>query len=193
MSAALVLASSSPYRRALLEKLGLPFAAESPAIDESPLPHEAPDDLVQRLALAKAQALAPRYPAHWIIGSDQLAVLDGRVLGKPGNSETACEQLRACSGRRVIFLTGLTLLDSASGAATTVLEPFIVTFRRLSDAQIAHYVEREQPLDCAGSFKSEGLGIALFERLQGDDPNALVGLPLIRLVTLLQQAGIAVI
>lgn len=189
----LVLASSSPYRRALLDKLGLPFVAESPSVDETPLPGETPDALVQRLALLKATALARKYPAHLIIGSDQVASLDGSVLGKPGNAENAAAQLRACSGRRVIFLTGLTLLDSHSGSATTVLESFVVTFRRLNEQQIVNYLRREQPFDCAGSFKSEGLGIALFESMQGDDPNSLIGLPLIRLVTLLQQAGVDVI
>jgi MAF protein len=189
----LVLASSSPYRRALLEKLGLPFAADNPSIDETPLPGESPDALVQRLALAKATALAVKYPAHLIIGSDQVASLDGEILGKPGNFDNAARQLRVCSGRRVIFLTGLTLLDSRSGNATTVLEPFIVTFRCLSNQQIGNYLEREQPFDCAGSFKAEGLGIALFERMHGDDPNALIGLPLIQLITLLERAGMPVI
>lgn len=189
----LVLASSSIYRRALLHKLGVPFIAESPSIDETPQPHEAADALVQRLALAKAVALAAKYPAHLIIGSDQAASLDGKILGKPGNSANAFEQLRACSGRRVIFFTGLTLLDSRNGLSETVIEPFSVSFRQLSDEQIRRYLEREQPFDCAGSFKAEGLGIALFESMHGDDPNALIGLPLIRLVTLLQQAGISVI
>jgi septum formation protein len=189
----LVLASSSIYRRALLDKLGLPFIAESPSIDETPLPNESAEALVQRLALAKTTALAEKYPAHLIIGSDQVASLDGRILGKPGNLANAFEQLRACSGRRVIFLTGLTLLDSRNRHSTTVLEPFGVSFRQLNEAQIKRYLEREQPFDCAGSFKAEGLGIALFESMQGDDPNALIGLPLIRLVTLLQQAGLSVI
>jgi len=189
----LVLASSSIYRRALLDKLGLPFIAESPSIDETPLLNESADALVQRLALAKATALAAKYSTHLIIGSDQVASLDGKILGKPGNRINALEQLRACSGRRVVFLTGLTLLDSRNDHSTTVVEPFSVSFRSLSDSQIERYLEREQPFDCAGSFKAEGLGIALFESMQGDDPNALIGLPLIRLVTLLQQAGISVI
>lgn len=189
----LVLASSSIYRRALLDKLGLPFVAESPSIDEMPLPNESADALVQRLALAKAAALATKYSAHLIIGSDQVASLDGNILGKPGNPSQALKQLRACSGRRVTFLTGLTLLDSRNGHSTTVVEPFSVSFRQLSDDQIGRYLEREQPFDCAGSFKAEGLGIALFESMHGDDPNALIGLPLIRLVTLLEQAGVSVI
>jgi MAF protein len=189
----IVLASSSTYRRALLEKFGLPFICASPAIDETALPQETAQTLVARLATAKAQALAAQYPNSWIIGSDQVAHLDGEILGKPGTHENAFAQLRTCSGRRVEFLTGLCLLESASGKFQTRVEPFAVVFRQLSAAQINRYLAREQPFDCAGSFKAEGLGIALFERLQGDDPNALIGLPLIRLVTLLEQAGIAVI
>ena len=190
---AVVLASSSPYRRRLLEQLGLDFEWSSPAIDETAAPDETPASLVKRLAEAKARALAGRYPQHWIIGSDQVACLDGRILGKPGDLDNARRQLRACRGRSVQFMTGLCLLDSRSGSAETVAEPFTVHFRTLDEAQIDRYLEREQPFDCAGSFKMEGLGIALFERLEGDDPNALIGLPLIRLVTLLQRAGIAVI
>jgi MAF protein len=188
-----VLASSSRYRQTVLAKLGLPFTAAAPDIDESPLPGEAPHALVARLAAAKARALAARFPNHLIIGSDQVAVLDGRMLGKPGTEPAAREQLRIASGRCVEFLTGLCLLDSASGSEHLVVEPFRVHFRTLTETQITHYVDREQPLDCAGSFKSEGLGIALFEKLEGDDPNALIGLPLIRLVRLLEQAGVAVL
>lgn len=184
-----MLASSSRYRRALLEKLGLDFIADSPAIDESVQPGETPAALVERLAREKAQALAAKYPHHLIIGSDQVACLDGEILGKPGNAARARQQLQAASGRHALFLTGLCLLDSGSGTLQSVVEPFAVEFRVLNAAQIDHYLEREQPFDCAGSFKSEGLGIALFERLEGDDPNALVGLPLIRLVTMLEAAG----
>lgn len=190
---ALVLASSSPYRRILLEKLGLPFIAASPDVDETPLTSEAPAALVARLADAKAKALAAHYPQHLIIGSDQVAHLNGRILGKPGTFDGARRQLRDCSGRRVEFLTGLCVFDSGSGVARTIVEPFAVHFRRLSEGQIDRYLQLEQPFDCAGSFKAEGLGIALFERLEGDDPNALVGLPLIRLVGLLAEAGVAVI
>jgi MAF protein len=181
------------YRRALLEKLGLPFVCASPAIDEAPAAGETAHALVARLAMEKAQALATQHPDSLIIGSDQVARLDDAILGKPGNHANAWAQLRACSGRRVEFLTGLCLLDSRSGQLRTVVEPFAVVFRQLSDIQINHYLEQEQPFDCAGSFKVEGLGIALFERLEGDDPNALIGLPLIRLVTLLQQAGVDVL
>ena len=189
----IILASSSPYRRQLLEQLGLPFEWGSPDIDETPWSGEAPESLVKRLAEAKARALATHYPQHWIIGSDQVACLDNRILGKPGDIDNARRQLRDCSGRRVEFLTGLCLLNSCNNTCETVIEPFAVMFRTLTDEQIDRYLMREQPFDCAGSFKVEGLGIALFERLEGDDPNALIGLPLIRLVTLLQQAGIEVI
>lgn len=189
----IVLASSSVYRRALLEKLGLEFIARSPDIDETPLPGESPAELVERLARQKALALAKDFPGHLIIGSDQAACLDGHILGKPGDRARARRQLQAASGRRVRFLTGLCLLDSSSGSLQSAVETFTVHFRRLSDAQIDRYLEREQPFDCAGSFKSEGLGIALFERLEGDDPNALIGLPLIRLVTMLEAAGRPVI
>jgi len=185
----LVLASSSRYRQMLLHKLGLPFEAASPDIDESPLPGEPPHALVRRLAIAKAQALAGRFPNHLIIGSDQVACVEGRILGKPGSAETACGQLRLASGRSVELLTGLCLLDSSSGAFDVTVEPFRVHFRTLTETQIERYVAREQPLDCAGSFKSEGLGIALFEKLEGDDPNALIGLPLIRLVQMLERVG----
>jgi MAF protein len=189
----IVLASSSPYRRALLEKLALNFTACSPAIDETARPDEEPMALVERLACEKAQALATRFPRHLIIGSDQVACLDGQILGKPGNIDRARQQLLAASGRRVLFLTGLCLLDSATGRRQSAVEPFAVEFRALSCAQIERYLEREQPFDCAGSFKSEGLGIALFKRLDGDDPNALIGLPLIRLIAMLEAAGRPVI
>lgn len=189
----IVLASSSPYRRKLLEQIDLPFEWASPDVDETGLPGEMPLALVKRLAQLKAEALATRYPAHWIIGSDQAASLDGQILGKPGNLDNARRQLRTCSGRRVEFLTGLCLLNSENRKYETIVEPFAAVFRNLSDEQIERYLEREQPFDCAGSFKVEGLGIALFERLEGNDPNALIGLPLIQLVTLLQRAGIDVI
>ncbi|MFT3931371.1 MAG: nucleoside triphosphate pyrophosphatase [Spongiibacteraceae bacterium] len=189
----IILASSSLYRRRLLEQLGLTFDWASPDIDETPLPAETPEQLVHRLAHTKAQALATRFPQHWIIGSDQAASFNNRILGKPGTIDNARQQLRDCRGQRVEFLTGLCLLNSHSGESKTIVERFSVVFRELTDAQIDRYLQREQPFDCAGSFKVEGLGIALFERLEGDDPNALIGLPLIRLVTLLKDAGIDVI
>ena len=186
----LVLASTSPYRRELLGRLGLPFTTARPEVDESPLAGEDPEVLVRRLAEAKARAVAPIHPDALVIGSDQVAVLDGNVVGKPGAPDAAADQLRRASGRAVRFLTGLCLLDTARDVAEVVVEPFTVHFRALDDGQIARYIERERPFDCAGSFKSEGLGIALFERLEGDDPSALVGLPLIRLVSLLGRAGV---
>src|SRR5690606_11614848 len=188
-----VLASSSRYRQMLLGKLDLPFEAAAPDIDESPLPGEQPRALVHRLAIAKAQALTDRFPNHLIIGSDHVSCLDGHILGKPGTAERACEQLRLASGRSVEFLTALCLLNSATQTFEASAESFRVHFRTLSEMQISRYVAREQPLDCAGSFKSEGLGIALFEKLEGDDPNTLIGLPLIRLVQMLERAGLPVL
>lgn len=183
----LILASTSRYRAALLERLGLPFATVAPEVDETPRPGEAPQDLVRRLAIAKARAGAQRCPGALVIGSDQLAALDDEVLGKPGTEARAREQLARLSGRSVTFLTGLCLLDSQQEQVEVVETP--VRFRTLTEQQIADYVAREQPLDCAGAFKSEGLGIALFEALGGSDPNALIGLPLIALTTMLMNAG----
>jgi len=183
----LVLASSSPYRRQLLERLGLEFAAVSPEIDESPLKQETPHALVARLAKQKAEALTGNYPEHLIIGSDQVATCEGLVLGKPHNEENACTQLRSFSGKTVTFLTSLCVLNSCTGEADVIVEPFKVVFRDLTDQEISNYVKKEQPLNCAGSFKSENLGIALFERMEGDDPNSLIGLPLIQLLRLLRR------
>lgn len=183
----LVLASTSPYRRELLARLGVEFTTARPDVDETPLPGEAPEALVARLARAKAQAVAAAHPEALVIGSDQVAVLDGAILGKPGSHERAREQLLRASGREVRFLTGLALCDGERCAVE--VEPYGVVFRTLSEGQIERYLRREQPYDCAGSFKSEGLGIVLFERLEGEDPNALIGLPLIRLVRMLEAAG----
>lgn len=189
----LVLASGSAYRRQLLEKLGLAFISHSPDIDESPLPGETPERLALRLSLEKARALAGHYPDALIVGSDQVACLDGLLLGKPGSHDPARKQLRAASGRTVTFYTGLCLYNSATGDHQCVCEPCEVVFRPLSEAQIERYLHREQPYDCAGSFKSEGLGIALFTAIRCEDPNTLVGLPLIELVTLLESAGVEVL
>lgn len=189
----IILASTSPYRRALLERLGLSFGISAPRVDESRLDGEPPDALVTRLALSKAQAVAGLYPQALIIGSDQVAVIEGDILGKPGGHEQAVAQLSRVSGKTVVFYTGLCLLNAATGRTRTRCEPYEVRFRRLTQGQITGYVERERPFDCAGSFKSEGLGIALFERLSGDDPNALVGLPLIRLVDMLLSEGVDVL
>lgn len=187
----LLLASSSPYRRHLLERLGLPFTTASPEVVETPFEAEPPEALALRLARSKARALAPKEPTDLlIIGSDQVASLDGRCLGKPGDHSSAFEQLRSASGRTVTFHTGLCLYDARTGVDETRCDTFRAHFRPLTEAQIDRYLKKEQPYDCAGAFKMEGLGICLFERLEGDDPNALIGLPLIRLTELLQNAGL---
>ena len=189
----LVLASGSPYRRQLLAKLGLPFETVSPDIDESVQPGETPEALVARLAERKAGAASSHYPDALIIGSDQVAVLDGTIIGKPGSHENAIRQLQAASGKRIIFHTGMCLLNSNTGRAQIETVPYSVVFRQLSEQQIENYLRKEQPYNCAGSFKSEGLGIALFERFEGEDPNTLIGLPLIRLVNMLRREGVNVI
>jgi MAF protein len=189
----LVLASTSPFRRELLARLGLPFTTAAPEVDETPRAGESADRLVLRLAEAKARAVAPAHPNALIIGSDQVAGLGNAVLGKPGGRERALEQLTRASGRTVVFHTGLCLLNTAQDRAQCVCDTFKVHFRSLTPAQIAAYVDREQPFGCAGSFKSEGLGITLFERLEGTDPNTLVGLPLIRLVDMLAAEGVDVL
>ncbi|CNE25896.1 Maf family protein [Yersinia bercovieri] len=186
----LVLASTSSYRRTLLEKLQLPFITAAPKVDETPQPGEAADTLVQRLALAKAQALAVRYPQHRIIGSDQVCVINGEIVGKPHNHANAVKQLQQASGQCVTFYTGLALLNTATGTINCLCETFDVYFRTLSEAEINGYLTREQPWNCAGSFKSEGLGITLFERLSGRDPNSLIGLPLIALTQMLIEQGV---
>ena len=189
----IVLASTSPFRKSLLERLGLPFVTARPETDETRHPGEDASALVQRLAEEKARAVAPGFPQALIIGSDQVAVLDEEILGKPGSHEQAVAQLTAASGREVLFLTGLCLLNARSGRAQVDVVPFSVRFRPLTAAQIEHYLRHEQPYNCAGSFKSEGLGIALFEAMRGDDPNALIGLPLIRLVDMLGDEGVDVL
>ncbi|HEY9202333.1 MAG TPA: Maf family nucleotide pyrophosphatase [Gammaproteobacteria bacterium] len=185
----LVLASSSPFRKALLEKLNLSFVTDSPDIDETPLADESIEAMVMRLAQAKARALAAHHPQALIIGSDQSASLNGEVLHKPGNFDKAFAQLKAASGQCITFYTGLCLLNSATGEAQVICEPYQVKFRQLEDDEIAHYLQTDQPYNCAGSFKSEGLGICLFESMRGDDPNTLVGLPLIQLCRMLRSQG----
>jgi MAF protein len=187
----LVLASSSLYRRELLGKLAIPFETGTPDIDETPYPGELPNALVSRLSAEKAAALQSAYPDSLIVGSDQIATLDNTLLTKPGSLEKAKKMLLACSGRQVNFITGLSLLNTTTGRCKTVVEEFQVYFRSLSEREISRYLEKELPLDCAGSFKVEGLGICLFEKLQGNDPNALIGLPLIRLVDLLKAEGLS--
>lgn len=190
MNQPLILASTSPHRRALLQRLGLPFSVEAPGVDETSRPGEPPQVLVLRLAEAKATAVAARHPDALVIGSDQVACIDDQVLGKPAGRSAAIAQLELASGRSVTFQTGLCLLNAATGRTQTLVEPFRVHFRRLSRRRIETYLDQERPYDCAGSFKSEGLGVALFSRLEGDDPSALIGLPLIRLLTLLESEGL---
>ena len=188
----LVLASTSPFRRELLQRLGIEFETLAPDVDETRGVDESAEALVVRLSEAKARAGATQYPDALIIGSDQVALCEGEVLGKPGNHENACRQLARLAGRRVSFMTGLCLYDARNDQAQVDLVPYHVTFRPLTEQQIERYLRREQPYNCAGSFKSEGLGISLFESMQGEDPNALIGLPLIRLTSWLNTAGIAV-
>ena len=188
----IVLASTSIFRKQLLEKLNIPFKTASPDVEEAVLEQESPAELVVRLSQLKAQAIADNFPNSLIIGSDQVACIDGKILGKPGNFDNALTQLRQASGKAVTFYTGLTLYNSGSGSSQTICEPFKVHFRALTDQQITRYLEHEQPYNCAGSFKSEGFGISLFEKLEGDDPNSLIGLPLIQLIRMLDKEGIAI-
>ncbi|NIM26719.1 MAG: septum formation inhibitor Maf [Gammaproteobacteria bacterium] len=189
----IVLASTSAYRRELLARLGIAFDVVDPAVDETPLPGEDPAALVARLARAKARSGARDAHGALVIGSDQVAVLDGEILGKPGDADTNRRQLERAAGRRVQFLTGVCLLASTSGREQVEVVPFAVYFRALSREQIAAYVDRERAFDCAGGFRCEGLGIALFERMEGDDPSALIGLPLQRLTRMLEKEGVDVL
>ncbi|OOZ35849.1 Maf family protein [Solemya velesiana gill symbiont] len=188
----LVLGSTSPFRKALLEKLGLAFSIASPDIDETSSAGETPQDLVTRLAEEKARAVAADHPDSLVIGSDQVACNEGHIQGKPGDRDNAIRQLEAASGKIVIFYTGLCLLNTGTGNSQVVCEPFHVHFRALTRDQIERYLDAEEPYNCPGSFKSEALGISLFKRLEGDDPNALIGLPLIRLIEFLGNEGVQV-
>jgi septum formation protein len=188
--AKLVLASTSPFRRELLGRLQIPFETVAPDVDESALPGESPVATAERLSLAKARAVAGRYPNALIIGSDQVAYLGETRFGKPGTRENAFAQLRLMSGKSVIFHTGLCLLNAATGRVHLRGVPTEVRFRELADSEIQRYLDREDALNCAGSARSEGLGIALLERLRGDDPNALVGLPLIALCDMLRAENV---
>lgn len=187
----LVLASTSAYRRELLQRFGLPFDVARPDIDESPLPGETPQATAERLAVEKARAVAGQFEDALIIGSDQVAHMGDTRFGKPGTIERAIAQLQAMSGRTVVFHTALAVLNTRSGRVQLDAVPTEVRFRELSDDEIVRYVNKERPLDCAGSAKSEGLGITLLDALSGDDPNALVGLPLIALARMLRNEGIA--
>ena len=189
----LVLGSTSPFRKALLEKLHINFECDSPDIDETPLPDEPIKDMVIRLATAKAQAISARHPDSLIIGSDQSAVLNGEKLSKPGNFENAFKQLTRASGQKITFQTGLCLLNTSTGNIQSSCVPYTVVFKELTPSMIENYLHKEEPYNCAGSFKSEALGIALFERFEGADPNALVGLPLIELVNFLGNEGFSIL
>jgi septum formation protein len=189
----IVLGSTSPFRKALLERLHIDFVCDSPDIDETPLADESVEAMVERLAIAKAEAIADRHENALIIGSDQSAMLDGRILSKPGNFVNALAQLSRASGKKVTFQTGLCVLNSATGNSQSTCVPYSVYFKQLSTSMIENYLRKEEPYNCAGSFKSEGLGIALFERFEGDDPNALIGLPLIQLVNFLDNEGFSIL
>ncbi|WP_416308414.1 Maf family protein [Neptunicella sp. SCSIO 80796] len=186
----IVLASTSPFRKSMLEKLRIPFTTAKPQVDESPLQGESAIALVERLAIAKAKAIADTINDGWVIGSDQVATIDGEILGKPHHHDNAIKQLQLCSGKTVRFVTGLCLYNAATKEYQALVEPFDVKFRSLTEQQIELYLQAEQPYNCAGSFKSEGLGICLFEALQGKDPNTLIGLPLISLITLFAEQQI---
>lgn len=190
MTPALILGSTSRYRRELLSRLRLPFDVQSPDVDETPHPGESPVDLAQRLALAKAREVAGRFPDSVVIGSDQVADLDGECIGKPGTHERAITQLRRMSGRVVVFQTAVAVVCRATGHEGAALVPVTVRFRTLADSEIERYLRLEQPYDCAGSAKSEALGIALLASLESSDPTSLVGLPLIATCELLRAAGI---
>lgn len=192
MSYPIILASSSRFRKKILTKLALPFIAFSPDIDEQRMTGESPEQLVTRLSSLKAQVIKADYSEHLIIGSDQVACIEGEILGKPGNYDKARAQLQFASGKVITFYTGLTLLNSKTGHEQTSCETFKAHFRNLKDEQITRYLKKDKPYDCAGSFKSEGLGIALCKKLEGDDPNTLIGLPLIKLIHMLEKEGIPV-
>lgn len=189
----LVLASSSAYRKALLEKLRLDFICVSPNIDETKIKKETPKKMALRLGIEKAKALIPAYPKHFIIGSDQVAVLKGRQLTKPGTRNNAIQQLQHCSGQSIKFHTSICVINSATNEIKSHVETTTVFFKNLTEQQIVRYIDLEMPYDCAGSFKAEGLGITLFTAIQGDDPNALIGLPLIKLIALLNYFGLEIL
>ncbi|GMR16870.1 MAG: nucleoside triphosphate pyrophosphatase [Gammaproteobacteria bacterium] len=189
----LILASTSLFRKAILDKLGIEFETASPETDETPLEDETPQQLVERLSIAKAKAVADKTSNALVIGSDQVSVINGEIIGKPLTHENAVKQLQNASGKTVTFYTGLCLYNSATHQYQSEVVPFNVVFRQLSEQQIDSYLKKEQPYNCAGSFKSEALGIILFEKLQGEDPNTLMGLPLIRLVKMLEKEHFSIL
>lgn len=193
LPAPLILASTSPFRRELLARLNLTFQSCKPDVDETPLDGESAADLVKRLSIAKAKDAKNHFDSGLVIGSDQVCIIEGKILGKPGNFDNALEQLQHASGKTVKFLTGICLYDIENDREQSLVEPFDVVFRQLTDHQITHYLKTEQPYQCAGSFKSEGLGITLFEKLSGDDPNTLIGLPLIQLINMFNNWDIDVL
>lgn len=193
MTQPLLLASTSPFRKALLDKFQYPFETANPNTDESSFSGESAEALVKRLAEQKAKACGNNYPEHLIIGSDQVCVINGKIMGKPHTVENACLQLQAASGQVVTFYTGLCLYNAKTNQSDVICEPFHVHFRQLTEQEIKRYIEREMPLYCAGSFMCEGLGIALFNKLEGRDPNTLIGLPLIALREMLEKQGISIL
>lgn len=193
MTMQLVLASTSPYRRELLARLGVPFAVAAPDVDETPLSGESPDETAQRLSVLKAKAVAGKYPDALIIGSDQVALLEGVHLGKPGTHERAVEQLKAMRGKALEFHTALCVYNAKTGSLQTANVPVRLVMRNYSDAQIENYLRRDTPYNCCGSARSESLGIALIARFETEDPNALVGLPLIKLTEMLAREGLDVL
>ena len=193
MKRTLILASSSKFRRELLHKLQIPFSSISPKVDETALPNEKPHETALRLAQDKARKIAKKHPHALVIGCDQVATLDGEQIGKPGNHHNATLQLQKMRGREVTFHSALCLYNAETNVMQAEVVPYLVRFRKLTDAQIENYLNKEQPYQCAGSAKSEGLGIALIERMIGEDPNALIGLPLIKLISMLNNEGVSVI
>lgn len=193
MKQTLILASSSSYRRELLQKLNIQFSSVSPHVDETTFENESPRETALRLSQDKARKVGSEYPHALIIGSDQVATLDGLQLGKPINHQNATKQLQMMRGREVTFYNALCLFNAATGHMQSEVIPYLVRYRQLTDSQIENYLNKEQPYQCAGSAKSEGLGIALIERMLGEDPNALIGLPLIKLITMLENEGVSVI
>ena len=193
MQKKLILASSSPFRKELLARLQLDFDCLAPEVDESSLADEDAQHYVRRLAEAKARIIALQHPDAIVIGSDQCALLDGQILGKPGSHENALSQLRQAQGKRVVFHTAVCVLQLSSGFCAVEEVPFEVEFRHLSDLQLEHYLRVEQPYQCAGSFKAEGYGSCLFKRMSGDDPSALIGLPLFKLIEMLEAAGVEIV
>ena len=189
----LILSSTSPFRKAILKKLGIAFDTLSPEVDETILDNESPQQLVERLSIAKAKAVADKVNDALVIGSDQVSVINGEIIGKPHTHENAVKQLQNASGKTVTFYTGLCLYNSSTQQYQSEVIPFNVVFRTLSDSQIENYLKKEEPYNCAGSFKSEALGIVLFEKLEGEDPNTLMGLPLIRLVKMLEKENFPVL